>query len=40
MYLNDGWLRKTTLSSTEARQQPVMASLVFPATKVILPRTM
>jgi hypothetical protein len=40
LYLNDGKLGKTALSSAEASQKQVMASLVFPTTKVILPRTM
>jgi hypothetical protein len=40
LYLNDGKLGKTALSSAEASQKQVMASLVLPATKVILPRTM
>jgi hypothetical protein len=40
LYLNDGKLGKTALSSAEASQKPVMASLVYPATKVILPKTM
>jgi len=40
LYLNDAKLGQTALSSAEASQKPVLVSLVFPATKVILPRTM
>jgi len=40
LYLNDSKLAKTALSSAETSQKQVMAFLVFPATKAILPRTM